>query len=499
MMKVLKRMTLLFLFSLLVSPSYAQKKDKIDERQIEVILGIDKIIQFDFTASPRVQVGNRTIIAYEIFPRKKEITFKGLKPGRTSITIRNPTGDVRAKYLLNVTANDQSDLIQKLKEFLGHIEGLEIGVKGDTVYLGGKLVVPSDMGLVNLVLKKFPDVMEMVELSPQSQVLVGKKMMEEIHKAGFKDVTIRVVNGSYWLEGVVSSVSDRKRVTAIAKAYLPANLASLAEREQAVQKAGQKSIIQNFIVVNKKKKKTKVPKMIKITAQLIELSKDYSRIFGFQWKPLLANNGAAIQFGKTAADGLVTKSQGTIAGTISNLFPKLASAKNAGQARVVQSGVMIVVEGVGGKIAKKSITKVAVGSGEFTKSTDLTSGFELNISNGIKILPNEKVDLPLGLGVSSVTGENQNETNNISTRVIVKSKDSAVVGGLVVNKSTTSYDKNPPTGGDQGTGQPLFSFLRSKAFSKSKTQFVVFVTPEIVENASTGAREILRKFRKRGR
>ncbi|MFZ8999714.1 MAG: hypothetical protein ACO20H_00290 [Bacteriovoracaceae bacterium] len=493
-MKIFLLFTLLFNCSL----GNSQVDEKVDERAVDVILGIDKIIRFDFVASPKVQIGNPSIVAFEIFPRKKEVTFKGLKVGKTSVTLRNPVGDIKGRYLVNVTANDQSELIQKLKEFLGHIEGLEIGVKGGTVYLGGKLVVPSDMGLINLVLKKFPDVMEMVELSPMAQVLVGQKMQNEIQRAGLRDVTIRVVNRAYWLEGVVSSAAQKTKAFSIAKAYLPESLATIAEREQAVQKAGQKSIIQNFINVNAKKKPPAIPKLIRIAAHFVELSKDYNRVFGFKWSPLMSTTGASIQFGKQASDGLSTQSQGTLAGTISNLLPKLASAKSAGQARVIQSGMVIVKDGTQAKLAKKSSKPFAIGTGEFVKAEKAESGFDLGVTP--KVLSQEKIELAMGISVSASIGDPpETQSNTISTSMVVKSKDSAVVGGVVINRDSTEYDRNPPFGNNANQGgTPLFSFLRSKSITKGKSQFVIFVTPEIIANASSGTNDILKKF-KRGR
>src|SRR6056300_850800 len=99
-MKIILIFILLFYWSL----GFTQSDEKVDERQVDVILGIDKIIRFDYVASPKVQVGNPSIVAFEIFPRKKEVTFKGLKVGKTSITLRNPVGDIRGRYLVNVTA-----------------------------------------------------------------------------------------------------------------------------------------------------------------------------------------------------------------------------------------------------------------------------------------------------------------------------------------------------------------------------------------------------------
>ena len=75
-------------------------------------------------------------------------------------------------------------------------------------------------------------------------------MQEEIQKAGLKNVTVRVVNGSYWLEGVASNDGDKARAELIAMALLSATLDSKARREKLV-KTLKKNPIENFIVVNK--------------------------------------------------------------------------------------------------------------------------------------------------------------------------------------------------------------------------------------------------------
>jgi pilus assembly protein CpaC len=88
----------------------------------------------------------------------------------------------------------------------------------------------------------------------------------------------------------------------------------------------------------------------------------------------------------------------------------------------------------------------------------------------------------------------------VNTNIVVKSKESAVVGGVVVNRSATDFDRNPP-GGIQNVegGQALFSFIKSKSYVSNRSQFVIFVTPEILESASQGTEEIKKKFRQRNR
>ena len=171
------------LLFLITFSCYGQQGKNVPEKKVEVVLGIDHVEKLDFAPSTKVQVGNDTILNHVIIPQKREITFKGLKPGQTSVMIRNTVGDIKAKFLVNITATDQSKVVQELKEFLGDVEGLEIGIKGNKVYVGGEIVVPSDIGKVIVVLGGYPDVVQLVELSPQTQRVIARNMQKEIQKS----------------------------------------------------------------------------------------------------------------------------------------------------------------------------------------------------------------------------------------------------------------------------------------------------------------------------
>jgi pilus assembly protein CpaC len=314
-------------------------------------------------------------------------------------------------------------------------------------------------------------------------------------------VQVRVVNKAFWLEGVVNSKLEKERAFRIANAYMPDKIESLAQRTDSVAQA-QREWIQDFISISEKKPPQPVPKLIKITAQFVELTKDYLRTFGFKWSPTLSTGGQ-IEFGKTTTNGVTTKGSGTLSGVISNLFPKLASAKNAGHARVIQQGVVLVQNGIEAVITKGSTKRYTSGTGDFTKDGQATAGFSVKVTPNV--MQNENIQLKTGIDVSSNVGEPpETLKNTLSTTVVVKSKESAVIGGVVVNKSSTAYDRDPPFGKTvvdtkNADASTLFSFLRSKSYLSSKSQFVIFVTPEIVDSASTGTEQVKRKFRRRRR
>lgn len=502
---VVARYLIIFTIALSMNLFAQEDSDKVPEKDIDVVLGIDKIEKYDFAVDRKVEIGNASFLDYTLVPSKREIILKGLKPGKTTVSLRNTVGDLKIVYVVNITANDLSNIVKELRDpkMLGEVEGLEVGIAGDNVYVGGKIIVPGDIGRVVVILEKdkYKDVMRLVELSPHTQRVIARKMQEEIQKNQLRDVTVRIINGLFWLEGIVTSRGDRDRAESIAAAYIPDRLESLARRTDSVSKAG-RSIIQNFIQINPKKRPQPIPKLIKITAQFVELTKDYNKIFGFKWAPLLSGGGGAISFGKTGNGQVTTRSEGTLSGTISSLFPKLASAKNAGFARIVQSGVIIVKNNFTANINKSLSKNTAIGTGDTQRVVTTKGGFDLNVTP--KILAEEKVELNISLNVSASQGDAaqpEELSNKVKTSVVVKSKESAVIGGIVINRSNTNFDRNPPfadVSAEEGSS-PLFSFIRSKTYTTNRSQFAVFVTPEILESASAGTEEIKRKFRKRRR
>ncbi|AUN96703.1 hypothetical protein DOM21_18300 [Bacteriovorax stolpii] len=494
-----KFFVILFSWILIALPAFSQDGDPNESlKEVEVIVGLEKIITLDFVPNSVIKIANENLVSYQLVPQKKQILLTGIKAGDTTLTVRDLAGDIKARYLLKVTASDQSKVVVQLKELLGDVEGLEIGIKGDAVFVGGQIVVPSDIGKVVVILEKYPDVLRLVELSPQTQLVIAKKMQDEMQKSTLRDVTVRVVNGTFWIEGVVNSQEESNKAEQIARAYLPDQIQNLARRTDAVQTT-KKPPFENLLTINTKPKPEPLAKLFKITAQFVELTKAYDKTFGFSWTPTIGNGGGSIQVGKTGSGGVATSSQGTLAATISNLFPKLNSAKSAGHARVVQSGVIIVKDNVEGAINKTSKIPYAIGTGDNLKSGTAVSGFELRITPNM--LQEEKINLKMVISVKATTGDSvpTELDNTVNTQIIVKSQESAVVGGVVQNKFTTDYDRDPPVQETIENGSALFSFLKSKKYSTNRSQFVIFVTPEIIESASSGAQEVERKFRKRSR
>ncbi len=498
-------MKALLVLLILIFPffSFSQEK-KVETKEVNVAIGIDKILEIGFDFNPDLNIGDRSLMTIKPDLKRKQLVLIGKKQGNTSLTLKDQTGEEKIRYIVSVTANDQSKVVQELRELLNDVEGLKIGIKGGKVFVGGYIVVPSDIGKVGAVLINYPEVLRLVEMHPQTQQIIAKKMTEELARFNFKNVSVRVVNNAFWVEGVVGSEGEKKVVESITIAYLPDKVEKLAASSDRVVGAQQQSDILFFLSVNQEKAAEPDPlkKLVKISAQFVELSKDYSKIFGFKWSPLMSDGGASVNIGRTSDGNVTSNTSNTFSAVISNLFPRIQSLKNAGYGRILQSGVVVAQEETQATINKTTTTPFNAGSGENTIARDQKIKFDLAVVPKIK--QDDVIELnPLNVVVSLPSGTNADglpitTENNVKTILTVKSGQSAVVGGVVQSQDITGYDKNDPAPltNDQAPNV-LFRFLRSKSHNISKNQYVVFVTPEIIKSASADTAEVRRKFRRR--
>ncbi len=478
----------------------------IKEEETDLVVGIDEVEKLDFDFSTKVQIGNESILKLIISPQKGEILFRGLRPGKTSVTIRDKKGEIRKTFLVNISSTGLSKTVADLRELLGNVEGLEIGIKGGKVVVDGEIIVSEDMGRISAVLGGYENVLNLVELSPQTQRVIARKMQDELNRSGLNDVRVRVVNKSFWLEGIVPSNGAKELALEIAKAYLPFRVDPLAISTESAARVTDKSYIIDFLVVEQSPPPPPPPeKMIKITTQFVELSKGYNRAYGFNWSPLLNTGDSSISINRQGDNAEVSSSSnGIFSATISNLIPKLSALRNSGHARIIQSGMVITKNNVEGNINKTREINFAIGGNEFTRSVNITEGFAMNVTP--RIIQDENVEMSIALSVNipgsrDAAGTPTAVQNSVKTQLAIKNRESAVIGGVVQDSTVTDYDKDPSiqeSSPAQGSSR-LFVLVRRKDYNQQKNQFVVFVTPEIVTSASTGVEEVRKKFRRRSR
>jgi pilus assembly protein CpaC len=495
-------------------PLISEKSEKNAQRiPVLLTIGEDKLVDLEFEANVSsangVIEGNKTVATAQLVRVKgkpKQILFKPLKEGTTTVTVRDEQANVKVIFDLQVTSNDLARMLSELKDLLRDIEGIELRIVGKNIVIDGEVMTPSDYGRLLGVVEE-PNspykevVMNLVSFSPIALTALAKRIQNDF-KGFAPSVTARVVNGRIWLEGQVENRAQAQRAFAVAELYVPETRPqeTIEKFDENAKKLTPKPIIQNFITVNAPPPK-KADKLVRLTVNFVELNKDYSRTFGFKWQPGFTQDESITIATQQNGQAGAGSAAGGFTATISNLFPRLQSAQDAGFARILKTGTVLVKNGQVGNVQDQSEFAFSLpGGGGQSGNEKVTTGIAMAVTPKI-IGQSDDIDLDLDLSQVNIIGLTPQgapitSKHAVKTKIFVRSKDSAAVVALNSAEVNTEFNKNDPAPGSfQGQTGPLFSLLRSKAFKKKKTQIVIFVTPQVVENASEGTQDLKKNFR----
>jgi pilus assembly protein CpaC len=480
-----------------------------DRRTLVLSAGEDKVVDLDFDIADKdhVSIGNPQIVTTQtigIDGQRRQLVFKPLKAGETNVTIRNP--DTKAiEVIFHVIVSGSNILRRKaeMMDLLKDIEGIDIRVVGQKVVIDGEVLVPADYGrIVSVIMdKSYADiVLNLATLSPLALQILAKKIQEDVVTFA-PNVKTRVVNGVIFLEGTVDNKDQADRALTVAKYYLPeVRLKHPLVKDPTAEPFDRKPVF-SFIVINPPPDK-KQEKLVRVTFHFVELSKDYLRNFGFKWEPGFTSDGAQINIGRSP-DGAVGGQGATFTATIASLFPALKAMQNAGYARVLKSGTIVVRSGQPGEL-NDSIEYAYTTLGQNGQAPTVgKSEVGFNVGVTPKILgQSEDIQMDIKFVQRSLAGKAPapgsaptTSVHSVNTKLYVKNNESAAIAGVQTSAVLTDFNKDDPRAGTHEGGEPLFTLKRTKEYSKKKAQFVVFVTPQIIENASEGTEDLKKNFR----
>jgi pilus assembly protein CpaC len=419
------------------------------------------------------------------------LRFTPKREGLCTFTLKEmKTEKIVAEYRIEVRKSKLDAVVREMQSLLGDIEGINIKILNNKVIVDGQILLPRDMNRIYNVVSQFGDqAATLVTLSPLAQKKIAEFISRDINNP---EIEVRAVNDKFILQGTANSEDEKTRAEIIAKTYVPALIVEKSEMDGVVKrpKAANDGVI-NLITV-----KAAAPpppgKIIQLVVHYVELKKDYGKNFRFQFTPSITDGSAVtVQSGDRSPGGVGTN----IMATISNFIPKLNWAKNHGHARVLESTTMIVQDGKTGTINGYTDVPYTVttdkGPSVAFKPVGIASKITPVIlnerSDSISLDINFKIDAMLN---SAGSGAPLTSTNSIETAIVVRSGQSAAIGGLIKSRAGTSY--NNPEG---VPANPIISLYASKDFQRNQSQFVVFVTPIIKSSASAGSEKIKKKFR----
>ncbi len=491
---------------------------KADHREIVVGLGVDKLIDIDFDANMTrdgIQIGNTEIVRATAVKvgDQKQLVLKALQVGETNITIRDEAGNPKLILDIIATSVNLDRILSELRDvLLKEVEGIEYRIVGGKVYLLGEVITIPDYGRVYDITNdpRFAaNVSNKVTLSPVSLSELSKRIEKEVQTIA---VTVRVgvVNKKILLEGTVESAALKKQVFDRARIYIPEIRPSdpISKDELAVRDTKPLDLLQDQIVVQEPPPKRE-SKLVRLTVHFVELSKDFRKVFGFKWQPGFTED-AKISIGQSSTGSVTTAGAGaggfSFAATLSSLFPVLQSAQDAGYGRILKTANIIAKSGEKGLLKDlQTVYPQTIGvNGTAGTGNPINVGFDVEITP--TILAQDNIDLSLKLNQTNRIGNGPNGTpivaqHEVQSRVYLKSGEVAALAGIDTNDVQTGYnrdDANPGAFGASATGaatRPLFTLNRSKNFNKRRGQFIVYVSPQLIENASEGTTDLKANFR----
>jgi pilus assembly protein CpaC len=489
--------------------TYDESEAVADKRRLLLTTGEDKAVDLDFEANAGaagISYGNPQLVTTTLVKigEKRQIIFKPLKAGETTVTIRDNDGTIRLIFIVRVTGSNLLRVAGEIRSLLRDVEGLDIRIVGSKIVVEGEVLVPADYGRLLIVIqdKAYSDfVINLTSLSPHTMQVMAKKIQDDIN--GFApNVRTRVVNGMIFLEGSVESADQANRAYNTANLYLPElKPGNPLEKDPTVQRLPARKPIWNFIMINPPPPK-KQERLVRVTFHFVELNKDYNKVFGFKWQPGFTSD-PQISVGQNANGATGASTGPTFSGTISSLLPKLNSSQTAGYARILKTGTVVVRSGQPAKLNEQTEFPFAQ-QGANGQLVSASKAVGLTVAVTPLILgQSEDIQMDLELDQTSLVGRAPTtgaapvtSSHKVNTKIYVKSNESAAVAGVTSSDIGTDFNKDDPLPGafDQGTN-PLFNLLHSKAFRKKKSQFVIFVTPQIIENASEGTEDLKKNFR----
>lgn len=488
--------TLIVLLLFIVSVSWAQEEPSGPARQrkfISLTIGIEQDEKLPvLPENIKIKGDFKKVTNASISRQIGVLRFNPKNEGVATLTIHDAQDRVLAEYRINVKKSKLDRVAYEIRSLLADIEGITIKIVNNRVVVDGQIILPKDLNRILSVIDQYGEqASSLVTVSPIALKKVAEYIARDINNP---EIEVRAVNDYIILQGQVASGEEKDRALMVAKLYLPDMVKSTIMKTEQLKRRPAGDTLIDLITI-KPAAPPPPSKMIQAVIHYVELEKSYGRSFRFQFTPGIANDQSNITFGQTAGGG---GSSTTIAATIDNLFPKLNWAKSHGHARVLESSTITVEDHKKGEI--KSVTNIPYHTTE-TSGQASTKFAQVGITT--KLTPtllgerSDSINMDLEFSVTSLvenTAAGPTTSNNsLDTSVIVRSNQSAAIGGLISNRNTTSYNRAPP-----GTNaNPIISILSSKEFEKNASEFVVFVTPIIKSSASAGSDKIKRKFRLR--
>lgn len=374
-------------------------------------------------------------------------------------------------------------------------ERLQVGVNRSNIYYGGGV---TQVAIAN------PEIADVVILSPEQYMLVGKKVgSTSLHVwkgetymtfevvvngtdpgmaysiaqlIGYPHVTVNVSGGRIMLEGTVENQYEKNRAEKIAASF-----------------GGE---VINLLEMTK-------PKQVRIESRVVEITSSKAKNLGITYAnsssggsdsessgvPSLGAPGSFV-LGQDATNNMHRDRLFGWFGTYSKVNAQLSALVKKGDAKILSQPYIITMSGEKAEILIGGEIPVPVNNGDNAISVEWREyGIKLNIEPNV--MQDNSVDSKIetevsaldqgsavaayGTDGSSIPGMKSRKT---TTRVQMRPGMTMAIGGLITSDESKTIQKLPILGDIPILGQ----FFRSTAKSKERREIIILLTPILVDS-----------------
>jgi pilus assembly protein CpaC len=443
-----------------VSPVVAQPV-----HQINLSAGESHVFTTDFVIE-QIAIGDPQICG-GLKTGDRELLINAKKAGQSNILV---WGGSEEKIEIQVFIQDSivGNTAEELREITKDIEGVSIRLLGNRIFVEGQVFTNNAMNRIEKIIAGIPNVVNLVEYSPVMKKIVKEEIEKSLSGEGMKQVKVNIAKNTFMLTGTVNSESESTRAQRIAEAYSPGIVNAIAVR------------VPKPVKVTEQKAPPPKSVLIEMALNIMEVERGALRDFGVHWNPD-GNLGGAGTLSRQTGQGSIF--QGALAGTITDLMPKMRRINETGRGRSLMQQTLITQNGDEASFFAGSEIPVSIAQPGGTMSVEYKKvGVTLNFSPDIDYYQNIvsliKVESSSITG-SSGTGSPIISNTNMSTVVSVPSGSSIALGGLIGQKEMNATQSAPPGGGT--------SLIQANTGDRAETsarEVVIFVTPRVLTAAS---------------
>src|SRR4051812_47467647 len=443
---------------------------RADENTISLGVGSQRVL--GVSGVSRIAVADPSVA--DVRSVGGQVLVIGAGEGRTSVIVWKSNGQ-RVTYTVSVRKQDPNEVAGEMRRLLGEIEGVNIRMVGDRIFLDGQAYTAQDAERIEQVVALYPNVKSFVKVAPNAKKLVAQNLTAAFQKAGLRNVQVNVVGSTIFLEGSVESQQD------------------LQKSELIVKAVGEK--VENLLVVG-------IKRMILSEVQFVEIRRNSRDRYGIKYPTDITGSVAATAtLNQDLFPGNFGSGRGVMTVTGGADF-SVGFQTNDGYGRLLAEPKLVCASGekaeflAGGEVPIPLITQnqFTVEYKPYGVLLNLrpTADRNGNIQTEIEAEASE-LDTSVAVSIGGSAAIPGFRTRKVKTNVTVRHGETIVLSGVFSQDEQKAVSKLPGLGHIPIIGE----LFKNRGFDSTKRELVVFVTPRIVNPDSDKIRTMIEDMKNR--